>query len=1715
MKQSTKLLSLILALVMAFSFVTVIGNAALQSHEEVAYDNIDDADLTPEQVADIIMDLLDKLIKDGDMSDLDLSILGKVRMDSLDHIVGDFYSLYDSFWWTIGKGLLGDVGDLNLDNLNDTQRGNGDLNFLYDVLQLLDVNKGVLSKVAFGIGGDGLSLGLIGSFLSLGDIEDLLADLPLFATEMVYDMLIHGSYNAAYENESYPSVEELKANNQGLPSEVSSLDGILNRAIAGLLKNPQDYEWVGEGEDAVKDWDERALIMPTAASYDIGVIESYFSLTDDSNSLFQLIDKIAPFAIYDLGINALNHNLKKTLMEAVEVEFNEIDADTLPEDVYADFEVDDNDENDGTESYVTYIGYDRMNGAGDEWYYTTLKNDVVMENGKPVLDEEGNEKTQKVRKYYKANVATANEFYALINWEWEFYAPVPLSGDAESDDLNELNYEALIAENGSITESLNHLLYVVYETVLVDDVKLDFADKTQDGWLDGKTSEVIMDNLTRLLKYLLAEYADKIFGSDSAYVEWDYSYVENKTITELIALIGPSFFEDAMPQLIMPKNADGTYAFHEGVELVEFGALVLREFITEITPAVNYDTYIFAEGTVTSANDRHFKVQDSEAWFNIILNMGMDVAYTYLNQITNFNTAIPAQGITESRWQGMLDTAIIWATNYIGAGSSSVLNGLDPTTVSGKTGPFNKLSLVLNTILPLGFINGCTSDTWDFDVEVFFNKFKSFITTFDLTEVASLFGRNDASKYNAFQDEKLLTAVLKIVNRVLTLVFGTDLLPTTNTLNELVTKANIQTLLQRIFGALYTRREHLLVNALPVVAKFVQEWGGEQEMGTPEIALPRTIVCSNGALSTSFDIKNGSTGVWRHYKDASGADHYDAQYMYTITDISAYNYDGSASSYVSGISYSKDPIDFGVTIPVTYNVANVPAQGAVVKFVVKYTVSDEDKNVMAEGTEFEVSKYAWLNYNGSDIRKTTYDTGKKGQILGMGDYIRAKAYTDYYIGITEDWVNTITNTGAFDIEKTKNSNVTVGVRTSDTNAHTKQGIQYPNYYQKTSATDAISGTYTFKVADEATAQKFFDTIDNNKIGISWTVNGYANSTTAEFKNSAVNMYFYDGTNYNNLVALVDDENDEQRTANEYYTEGTYYADRVLVAADDTSTPDVNEKETNFANTAWVDAEGNPVAQGTTGAKEVTVIDAGAACEAYVTALGNAIGAAYQEFNGNSVFNFETLYEALRLAVNDIQYIRKTADVIAAEGGVSLENDVKALKAKVDSIEATYSDTMDYTDYKMYRMNRYNDAREDAKDIINAYEATLRTEADLTTYFPYTWIYPSDLDELVTGDPYEVYIKALLENYDEEEVKVNEANLENAKEHYAGYNLLDVAQADNLITRMSARLLKRDGGVQTKYLQDEITSADNMVKAQSNYTARSWAKYIEAYNDAKAVIAAPTQKTVFDAKYNLQVARNELVLVDDEADYSELKTLIAQAQQVMANTGLYDNTAKEIGQVLAELGYKDFKNADGDTVQLFPGSALYENAEPYAKDEQYKIDRAATALKEALARLKFKGLNITGANIATETIVPADKDNDAITASVARIAPELDADAVKALFAATAANTNVDKDNIIVSNDVNYTLKTEDDFAYAGTNATVTFYTEVSGVKVPVATIKVVVEADVNGDGALDVLDAALTELTANEHAELEGCYFIAANLDTASEDIAGADYTAVVNKVIA
>ena len=1796
MKQSTKLLSLVLALVMAFGCMSVIGNAALVK-TEVKWDIIDDADLTPEQVADLALDLVDHDLLAG-LETIDLSVLGKLRLNSIDNIFKDVTDLRDSFAWTIGSGLLGDIGKLDFDPLLQSgsygllsshtayQRSHGDLNVIGALLELIgnDKNSGIISKIGYGLGtSNGISLGLVGNFLDLGDIGDLLGDLPLLLKSLVYDLLIHGSYG-------YPDNFEERGNT--LPAEMDTLDEMVNNALLNLLINPQDYTYEGEGEAAEKVWDEHSIISPSVkaeveANGRDAMIAKISPLT---NSFFTILDNIAQYAINDFGITALNNNLKKTLMEAVEVDFNEIPLSSVPAAVQDEFEVN---LPEYEKSYVNYIAYDKIAKDGSNWYYTTMKSETIVDgSGDPVLDEDGNEQTERVRKYFKANMASANDFAALINWDWQFFAPG--SDDPDANELNTLDYAAMVGEYGSFIGCLNHLLYLVFKNALTEETQNDFIDVTGDDFLDGTNEDCINDNVVRVTKYVLANFGDNVFGEDSAYANFKYEDIKDYTILDLVALIGPSFFEDAMPQLIMPKNADGTYAFHEGVQVYEFGALVIREFITDIAPNINYDAYIFANGDVTSAADRQFNTANTaEDWFNIILNMGTDIGATYLNQITNFSQfckeifgtnfdleawVTKGGGKDPEHWGAILDTAILWGVDYVGGQkSTSVLNKFDYNTVSAIKGDGSyassslaKLSYVLNTLLPLGFVNGCSSDAYAVDAELLVDRINLLLTEFDLNAILGLFGRNDSAHKNILDDGSLVSNVLGLVNSILNLVFRADILQNTgaNSLDPVVSQAALQATVKALLNNLYKNKDAILLNALPVVGKLIKGWGTEQAFNPPQVSLSRAISLTNGATAEAqtVTIRNASDGVWRHYRDASGKEYTDAQYQIQCTSVAAYNFDGKASSYVTTSELNTNKIDYGQSASFKYTAANVPTSGALVRFDIKYKVVDEDGQYMAGGKEFLIRSYAWLNYNAGDAGQETYfnnDGSLSYSAIYSPHYVPLSSATDYIAQIT---------TGKFGRDyklftSSQEAAITASTATVD-------GITFGNVSMKFS--NSSGGRYfnDLKQFQTYTVQATNDKGEEqsgsgNALTISGSVNKSAweatNKTSgskttwsitlkAKGKNNGPHnftLYYYDDIYQAKLASLAANEMSAMRLDADYNLTGTVYANGILKSAD--SVDENGEKvirETAYSTLVWIDEDENVYAEsqvtdivetkddngvvtaasGTVkvgdkdvAVKKVTAIDCATAVAAYKAAFIPGIRGGMQEWNANSVYNFETLYEALYVAANDMGWCRKTTEQVVAEGnGDNVDSIIETLKSTLDTVESTYTDNYNYTDYKMYILNRLNDARDDAAYYINLKnDASNNSVTEIDEDFPYTWINEDDLRALVKGDGYADIILALLEMKSDEDIESTAQWLEDRKLEYAQVTVLDIEMAQNYLTRVSGRLLNRDHGIIDKYLRDEIASANAMVGAQSQYTARSWAKYASALARANDVLNGAngevrSQKNIFEAKYNLMVARNELVKVGFEADYTELEALIAQANQALTNMNLYNNTAKEFGQVLAELGYHTFVDANESEIQLFPGNAIDVLAEGYSVDDQDRVDDAATALKEALARLKFKNVAVkgNGVTVGTGTLVEGDEEEgiEAITATIAKIAPELDASAVKALFTVTADNATVGADNITVSNDIHYTVDTDLE-GFAGTNATVTFYTIVGGVKVPVQTVKLVVNGDINGDGAVDVLDGAYAELVNLEKGELEGCYLLAGDLVGNDRVVGADDFGAIVNLI--
>ena len=1656
MKQSKKLLSLVLAIVMMFGVFSVGANAALVK-SEVNYDAIDNAALTDEQVADLALDAVDQLLAQQNIS-MDLSILGSIDLTSCDNAVSSIYKLINNN--KIILWMAGDANNLNVSAFKDLKRSGGDLNFIYKLIQFLNDNSKVIVKA---IGGgiatsDGISLGVANSFIKVGSLNDTLKDIPGMLNKMVFDALLYGSYG-------YPTKS---ADLGSLPSTANDIDKILNVAAKQFLEVPQNYTWVGEGEDSVKTWDENSIVsrLYKANPVDINI---------NTHSVFQLLDSLINMAYDEFGPTVLNNDAKKLLMQAVGVDFvkldNEKDASLIAA-IKADSQYVDVAASGlrGTETYVetnatlqsvkNYLCDAQMWKVGGVWYFRDYV-DVVQKDaeGNDLVDEDGNKITAKEDRFFKANVSGANEFYDIVNWDYKF---VP--GD--------IDFAGMISQYGSIFGSLNSLLY----KVLVKAVNSDVLD-VNTVWTDGDNSH-LNANLLSTAKYVLKNYTRRIFGKNSEFVDPANGYkataafaqkVDSSSLIELIEYIGLPFFGDAMPQLILPE--DGLQSVAPAQKLFAFGAAVIREFMTQISANRNYDSFIYTD--LTSATGRKFVSHSSEEWLNIILNMGMDIGYTYLSKgVANFTGEMPAEGVSASRWQDMLNEVIAWGIDYVGSNDSSVLVGLEGSKFSAYTDPLDKLSYALNTILPLGFISGCESDNFAFDLKLFLNNvIVPFVESFDVETLLTLFGRSN-TKYNILRDENVVKVILDLANSILKLVIGKNLLPTTENCATLLTNANLKTVVTNLLSGLNDRKVPLLTNALPVVAQFISAWGGEQSLGTPSTTLGDTVVLNNGSLDGTITLRNGSQGVWRHYTDASGNEYQDNQYQYQFTNVKATDFDGNAISNVTINSFTNTKLDYGQTGSVSYKVSGVDANGLLARFAFTYVVYDEDGNLMADGKEFTVYKYVYFSYTGAKDGTTLHEEKEKGiakaTVRIFGDFFIDKANIE----------KGVPNTNAAYISKNSSAtNYTVGVEA--TNA-TQNGITYPN--AKHSDKKKYDTSLHFSVANLATATAFAETVGSK---ITWTVNAFANSKSSTGK-AMVTMHFYDGEYKSLLESLFKDEAKKVRLASDYNM-GSVNADTLL----STEADENGLVESAFTSTTTVDGE------------TVTVIDGAQAWAKYKEAFVAAARGARQKWNDNSVYNFKELYLALYTASKDVEWCKKSAEEIAAEGGANNDSAVVALKNTLKTTEAGFGGKS-FFDYKIYRWSRWEKAYKNANNIINKYEAAKYTVAE-TQYFPYNQGYKvTDINSMISGNQYEAYIKALYKDYSAEQIAANEKNLTNAKNSYAGVSALDIAQASNLVTRQGARLLERDAYTKNQHLQTEVASALAQIGTTNTkgYTEKSWNRYMAALQGAQEALSSSNCNTIFDQKYELQVARNELRT--EEADDTELKALIAQAQAALAGAAAYDNTNAEFGAVLAALGMANVTDADGNEVDLFPNGALNIVNKSYDVDDQRKYDRAADALRAALAKLTFKGATVAG---AAETEVGKDEDGNAVTIKAAVIDQKLAADAVKGLFTLAAA------DDKVVSLNGTYALSGDDTAIYTGTGSTLTFVKTVNGVALPVYTLSLVVKGDVNGDGVVDALDAMAVELAANNNAALNGLFFAAGDV-TNDGAIAVADYSAVVNTAV-
>lgn len=328
----------------------------------------------------------------------------------------------------------------------------------------------------------------------------------------------------------------------------------------------------------------------------------------------------------------------------------------------------------------------------------------------------------------------------------------------------------------------------------------------------------------------------------------------------------------------------------------------------------------------------------------------------------------------------------------------------------------------------------------------------------------------------------------------------------------------------------------------------------------------------------------------------------------------------------------------------------------------------------------------------------------------------------------------------------------------------------------------------------------------------------------------------------------------------------------------------------------------------------------------------------------------------------------------------------------------------------------------------------------------------------------------------------------------GYTDLENESAARLLTYYKPFLIKKTAVKQ--FLTKEIAYAKAQNYNSSLYSADSWADYTAALATAEQVAADSNalQSTVFDAKYGLMKAQNELLLktksVKELGLLSNLESLVAQAEIIFNNSQYYApvagiTEADAYGALIKAVGYT-----------LEDGSILYNRSAA----EFLKYDRENTATN--MERIKASEAALKAAIDNFECTIKLEEKDENQSTTVTQGTKIIDG-----ITPGTIATVEALMEHVKTSSPDAIATPFASDSGFFGTGAKVEV--SVAGIGV-LTTYYVVIYGDVNGDGAIDAFDAAVVDQTVNTDAELDGVYKDAAMV-TGGDDVALADYSAIFN----
>lgn len=1694
MKKSTKLLSVILAVVMIFSTMSVMAFAAktkYQTSDNLTALNAYSPDgavtrLSTDERMSVVFDFLDVTLAAANIN------MGDVINKAGLHLVIDLRSVnalcgtIDSAQALLNNGLvggvkwmLGIVKDANLKNWKSgmTREDNAQLEIVNGIATLLNDNASLVKKV---INDGKLDVGIIGNFVDISGVNKYLSDIPGLVKGLVYplfarvddDMTLINTYstttanpdtliknvliNAMSKPQSYTSYKEdasgnCISNHIALPKSAEA--GLRDYYVKGS-DSKGAYIEVFEYDTAKKTYvsqDEKyykteetdmegngtgVYVYTNASGENVKyyVKDSYFlpslATSDKVSEIFNLDSNTLVSALYQIAPYVFKDLAPVVLNGSVKMLLAQWFGAEKTE-LFG-----------GKASEATAVlaklpsdvkaFYSKAAGTYNwEWSDFTIGSD---DNGYyRLVSKDGLTET-----WLKFDMSTANSFAKLINWNYT------ISGDFVNEFMptaaNDGSVTASAAGYTTVLAALNDFVGKAIDTMLSDTAKAAI------NWTKGDNSNLV-PNLRKALQYVAAYNPEYLFGTgyETVYAGY-YDTVVDKSASDqdVVTALGAIGVKALMPQIILPSAAE-----LKGQNVTALLACVIRELATQFVPTYNYDALIYADYNSKTL----VKGKNSGYWLDVIFTMGTDIGMKYLSKLADLGSdkaggyqfeASKTYKLADFEkntraWEKTIDWIIDWALTSDNEWCwkfQKLINtdGLDLDLATAQD-PWVKLDKIICDVLPVEkIINETAADGKTFLETVLREDIIDNLLNLDVSKLLgtnSVTGIFNIPANSTLRTEAMYPAVFRIVRELLNKVLGKVC---GNTALIADSYNSLDAILQK--GSIADLAEKLILGIAYAV----------KSGGLLDVALPfvnfflgwTTNAQSYAEPKLTIDkgslnyvqLTNGQMNTTLKVTNAS------AGMLLKHGDTYDHPYVLTLKSVtVNGTEMLKN----GATELSPYESTDVTLNAAVptdslVKVTAVYSFSFKD------GTDYD-----------GDITSTTFEYATNDTAETVGS----------------PWSKEDKKTNLYEVVKMKGETTTDYLVTSASalaSAISNIAVTWTNQRDSdckfdASSVSAYNSTY-FESSGQAEAlvgQKF----------LTGDPNGIVTVNPLRLKSDVDAATVPSGATYalgNSSVTVYGEHRKRHGTLTMTAPFGTlYYYNAMPIKTLVDSEFKANRDSSKYPAEAW---------------------------DTYWTALTAAAKIAYGPFKkanlGNySDANLTAAITALETAVKALD----TASTTPSSGSATVTP---------APIEAALKDAGDinYQNFDLYAYWAYEKAMKAGNAIIDAYKGPVAPEK---------YIDGSSLSEAeitaIANKANATYKSAIVASMKAPSIEAQNAYMDAVKAYKApSYSELEVLNSAKNIAWYASFLKSAAVKTEKQFLDKEIKAAKAQGYKEADYTAGSYARYTKALAAAEALNANANalQSEVFDVKYELEIAQRALMPKSASAleagAYTELEAVIAQAKSIFTDNSAYTFDASKAdglskteayAKLVSVLGY-EYTDEKGNTANLYSGSA-----ENYAANDRFysnvvaaQIDAVITNLKNAMAPFVCKYVAVPTTAGSNEGVSVTEN-----ASLITGVTPGSLATADDVLARVTAKDPSATTLNVAANAAGLY-----------GTGATATLSLKSSGA--PVAIYTVVIYGDVNGDGVVDGFDASSMDLAINNKAALTGAYKTAGGLATGKVDLA-------------